>query len=176
MKITGPGPSSHHCSQPQFTFLLLLLLVPFYLLRWSFVNDKPGGIDNSSVLVGSKVVCCVQVRVKRQWHLVYLFESYWRQTLVSLLREICHYLHQPSTWGNQRGGVIYTHQPSSQFLAPLTGTPVYKIGELHAIFYLCFLVLLVYLSVFTFVSLIKNTKNTCCYYGFQLKHQVVWLH
>src|SRR4051812_11297724 len=32
-----------------------------------------------------------------------MFESYWRQTLVSLLREICHYLHQPSTWGNQRG-------------------------------------------------------------------------
>ena len=44
-------------------------------------------------------------------------------------------------------------------------TPVYKIGELHAIFYLCFLVLLVYLSVFTFVSLIKNTKNTCYHYG-----------
>src|SRR4051812_15838545 len=32
---------------------------------------------------------------------------------------------------------------------------------MHNIFYLCFLVLLVYLSVFTFVSLIKNTKNTC---------------
>src|ERR1044071_5769749 len=47
---------------------------------------------------------------------------------------------------------------SSQFLAPLPGTPVYKIGELHTIFYLLFLVLLVYLSVFTFVSLIKNTK------------------
>ena len=38
-------------------------------------------------------------------------------------------------------------------------TPVYKIGELQTIFYLCFLVLLVYLSVFTFVSLIKNTKK-----------------
>src|SRR3954465_8815180 len=37
-------------------------------------------------------------------------------------------------------------------------TPVSKIGELHTIFYLCFLVLLVYFSVFTFVSLIKNTK------------------
>src|SRR3954471_4574808 len=49
---------------------------------------------------------------------------------------------------------------SSQFLASLSGTLVYKIGELHTIFYLCFLVLLVYLSVFTFVSLIKNTKNT----------------
>src|ERR1043165_5124510 len=52
------------------------------------------------------------------------------------------------------------HSVSSKFLAPLPGTPVYKIGELHTIFYLCILVLLVYLSVFTFVSLIKNT----CYF------------
>ena len=37
----------------------------FYLLRSSFVNDKAGGIENSSVLVGSKVICCVQVHVKR---------------------------------------------------------------------------------------------------------------
>src|ERR1043165_5258596 len=44
-------------------------------------------------------------------------------------------------------------------MAPLLGTPVYKIGELHTIFYLCFLVLLVYLSVFTFVSLIKKVPK-----------------
>ena len=56
---------------------------------------------------------------------------------------------------------------TTKFLALYPGTPVYKIGELHTIFYLCFLVLLVYLSAFTFVSLIKNTKNTCCYHGFQ---------
>src|ERR1043165_1805286 len=49
-------------------------------------------------------------------------------------------------------------KPSSKFLAPLLGTPVYQIGELHTIFYLCFLVLLVYLLVFTFVSLIKIPK------------------
>jgi len=42
----------------------------------------------------------------------------------------------------------------------LPGTPVYKIREFHTIFYLCVLVLLVYLSVFTFVSLIKNTKKS----------------
>src|SRR3954465_13036167 len=109
---------------------------------------------------------------------MYPLESYWRQTLVSLLREICHYLHQPSTWGDQRGELTTLHQ--DKFLASLPGTqgatsrrvptianlrsccrtPVYKIGELHTIFYLCFLVLLVYLSVFTFVSLIKNTKNS----------------
>src|SRR3954471_8204595 len=47
----------------------------------------------------------------------------------------------------------------SKFWAPLSGTPVYKIGELHTIFYLCFLVLLVYLSVFAFVSYTKSTKK-----------------
>src|SRR3954467_3683268 len=51
------------------------------------------------------------------------------------------------------------HSASSKFLALLPGTPVYKIGELHTIFYLCFLVLLVYLYVFTFVSYTKNTKK-----------------
>ena len=46
------------------------------------------------------------------------------------------------------------------FLAPLPGTPLFRIGELHAIFYLCFLVLLVYLSVFALVPFIKNHKNS----------------
>src|SRR3954467_965790 len=49
--------------------------------------------------------------------------------------------------------------PSSKFLARLPGTPVYKIGKLHTIFYLCFLVLLVYFLVFSFVSYTKNTKK-----------------
>ena len=77
-------------------------------------------------------------------------------TLVSSPREICCY-----TTSNLPLGVTNEescHSVSSKFLAPLPGTQVYKIGELHTIFYLCFLVLLVYLSVFTFVSLIKNTK------------------
>src|SRR3954470_24124676 len=65
---------------------------------------------------------------------------------------------QPSTWGNLRGEL--PHSASSKFLAPLPGTPVYKIGELHTIIYFCFLVLLVYLSVFLFVSFLKNTKNS----------------
>ena len=79
---------------------------------------------------------------------------------------------KPSTWGNQRGA--RSHQ--AKFLAPLPGTPLFKIGELHAIFFLCFLVLLVYLSVFALVSLIKNHKNSylaCCCYGFRREHQVV---
>src|SRR3954463_14546763 len=49
--------------------------------------------------------------------------------------------------------------PSSKFLAPLPGTPIFKIGELHTMFYLCFLVLLVYLIVFILVSFIKNHKK-----------------
>src|SRR3954464_7497653 len=95
----------------------------------------------------------------------------------------------PSTWGNQQRARSHYHLShmkkisgavsgdfevqqntgpiTAKFMALLPGTPIYKIGELHTTFYLCFLVLLVYLSVFTFVSLIKNTKNTCCYYGFQ---------
>src|SRR4051812_9176390 len=76
----------------------------------------------------------------------------------------------PSTWGNQRRARShYHHSLSSKFLAPLPGTPIVKIGELHTIFYLCFLVLLVYLSVFILVSLIENHKKfacTCCCYGF----------
>src|SRR3954463_2592894 len=144
-----------------------------------------GGIDNPSVLVGSKVVFfCVQVHVKRRDTFLYFCESYWRQTLVSSPREIVATLHlKPSTWGNQRGARSHqanfwrrcrglkelqkTGPDNRQFLALLPGTPIYKIGELHTIFYLCFLVFLLYLSVFTFVSLIKNTKNTCYYYGFQ---------
>src|SRR3954469_24663741 len=62
---------------------------------------------------------------------------------------------QPSTWGNQRGELHLSTLSIKKFLAPLRGTPVYKIGELHTIFYLCFLVLLVYLSVFSFVSYTK---------------------
>src|ERR1041385_5921381 len=48
---------------------------------------------------------------------------------------------------------------SSKFLAPLPGTPSAKIGELHTTLYPCFLVLLVYLSVFIFESFIKNHKQ-----------------
>src|SRR4051812_5177865 len=49
-----------------------------------------------------------------------------------------------------------------QFFAPLPVTLVYKIGDFHTIFYLCFLVLLVYLSVFAFVSYTKKSKKIVC--------------
>src|ERR1041385_7075818 len=70
---------------------------------------------------------------------------------------------QPSTWGNQRRA--RSHQAS--FLAPLPGAPRAKIGELYTTLYLFFLVLLVYLSVFIFVSFIKIYKkicHPCCHY------------
>ena len=41
----------------------------------------------------------------------------------------------------------------------MPGTPVFKIGELHAIFYLCFLVLLVCFLVFALESYTKNHKK-----------------
>src|SRR3954470_23948158 len=49
--------------------------------------------------------------------------------------------------------------PSSKFLAPLSGIPVFKIGELHTTFYLCFLVLLVYFQVFTFACVSYTQKK-----------------
>src|SRR4051812_341870 len=82
---------------------------------------------------------------------------------------------QPSTLGNQRGGVNSYHQ--KQFLALLPGTPLFKIGELHTIFYLCFLFLLVYLSVFALVSFIKNQKNSYLAFSFPfylVKHVRMW--
>src|ERR1041385_1064587 len=99
-------------------------------------------------------------------------ESYWRQTLVSLLREICCCATSRLPLGvYQLRARNHYHQLAHQakFLAPLPGTPIAKIGELHTTLYLCFFVLLVYLSVFIFESFIKNHKKFChlassCYY------------
>src|SRR4051812_10580780 len=108
-------------------------------------------------------------------------------TLVSSLTEITATLHlKPSTWGNQRGARSHQanfwrrcrglkevqvdesrqHLVRKQFLVPFSDSRLQDRGVAHYL-YLCFLVLLVYFTVFTFLSLIKNTKNTCCYYGFQ---------
>src|ERR1041385_5409220 len=65
-------------------------------------------------------------------------------------------LHLNLTLGETNEGTR-SHQES--FLAPLPGTPSAKIGELHTTLYLCFLVLLVYLLVFIFVSFIKIYKK-----------------
>src|ERR1041385_3463911 len=89
-------------------------------------------------------------------------ESYWRQTLVSLLREICCRATSRLPLGvHQRRARNHYHQLAHQakFLAPLPGTPSAKIGELHTTLYLCFSVLLVYLSIFIFESFIKNHKK-----------------
>ena len=169
-----------HIYTTVYTLNLLLVLnfsCCYYLLHWSFVNSKVGGIDNSSELVGSKVICCCeQVHVNslarsnfwRRCHLLVSLESYWSILNLSIFAKgnlLLRYISNLPLGVTNEG-----REAIKQFLAPLPGTQVYKIGELHTIFYLCFLVLLAYLSVFTFVSLIKNTKNTCCYYGFQWKH------
>src|ERR1043165_6293582 len=185
VKITGPRSIFTSLFTPLFTFCFYFHWYLFYLLRlilctcWEqsyLLCAGPGEVSN----LGCERRHC------SLYHLVYpsLSPTGSISTLASSLREIAATLHlKPSTWGNQRGA--RSHQ--SNFWHRCQGlkggtstrvlitanfwhrcrTPVYKIGELHAIFYLCFLVLLVYLSVFTFVSLIKNTKNTCCYYGFQ---------
>src|SRR3954465_12917465 len=125
--------------------------------------------------VGNKVICvCVQVHVSCAAD-TYLssMESYWRQTLVSLLREIycCATSGLPLGAHQRRARNHYHHLAhQAKFLAPLPGTPSAKIGELHTTLYLCFLVLLVYLSVFIFVFYIENHNkkicHTCCCYGF----------
>ena len=104
-----------HISTSVYTLNLLPVLTfscHYYLLRWSFVNIKDGGIDNSSVLVGSKFICfCVQVHVNslarsnfwRRCHLlvslgVLLVDNLGIFTEGNLL---LRYI-SPSTWGNQR--------------------------------------------------------------------------
>ena len=92
-----------------------------YLLPWSFVNSKAEGIDNSSVLVGSKVICfCVQVHNNslawsnfwRRFHLLVSLESYWSITLVSSPREICCYAtsHLPLGVTNEKWENYHPHR------------------------------------------------------------------
>ena len=131
------------------------------------MNNKTGEIDNLSELRWEQSYrVCVQVRVSCAAD-TYLSspESYWRQTLVSSSREICCCATSRLPLGahQRRARNHYYHLAYRQeFLAPLPGTPSAKIGELHTTLYLCFLVLLVYLSVFIFVSYIKNPKKIVC--------------
>ena len=103
----GPRAILPSLFTPSIYFLILLSVVVtiiFLSCVWSFVNIKAGGIDNPSVLFGSKVTCCVwRSRWSKQPEVVngaivhfttylYLLESYGRQsTLASSLREICCY-------------------------------------------------------------------------------------
>src|ERR1041385_793140 len=47
--------------------------------------------------------------------------------------------HLPFGVTNEGREAIIISRTSRKFLAPLPGTPIYKIGELHNIFYLCLL-------------------------------------
>src|SRR3954463_10184988 len=90
---------------------------------------------------------------------LYLLESYWSILNLSIFAKGKLLLHCIS---NLPLGVTNEGREAikQSFLAPLPGTPLFEIGELHTIFYLCFLVLLVYLSVFALVSFIENHKNS----------------
>ena len=79
--------------------------------------------------------------------------------MVSLLREIFHYLHQPSTWGNQRGELI--NSTIKQISGAVAGDlSLQDRGVAHYLLSLLFSLVSLPFS-FYFVSLIKNTKNTC---------------
>src|SRR4051812_48868970 len=131
------------------------------------------GIDNSSVLVGSKVTCFVCRFTSTSYQsgnnfcavdtYLYLCESCRFDNLGIFTEGNCCYpTSQPSTWGNQRGARI--HQA---ILGTIAGE-ANKLSAFHQVIsgavagdsslqdrgvahYLlsCFLVLLVYLSVFT---------------------------
>ena len=117
MNFIGPRSIFPPLFTPSVYFLLLLSVAVTIIIIscvWSFVNSKAGGIDNPSVLVGSKVTCCVCRSTSTSYQPatisgavdIYLY-FLWvlrRQTLVSSPREIATTLHlKPSTWGNQRG-------------------------------------------------------------------------
>src|ERR1041385_1921116 len=86
---------------PAFTFSCYHYPLCFTLCK----TTRPERLTTSLNFVGNKVICvCVQVHISCAAD-TYLSspESYWRQTLVSSLRETCCCAtSQPSTWGNQR--------------------------------------------------------------------------
>src|ERR1041385_4306570 len=85
----------------------------------------------------------------------------------------CRYLHlNLPLWVTNKGALNRTIKRN--IWRRCRAASLFKIGELHTIFYLCFLVLLVYLSVFSSLSFIKNQKNSylaCCCNGFLREHQ-----
>ena len=92
-------------------FTIAIISITTITCVQSFVNYKAGGIDNLSVLVGSKVICiCVQVLSTAKF-LAPLTptcrpsESHGIRSLASLLKGKHFYLLHltPSIWGNQRG-------------------------------------------------------------------------
>src|SRR4051812_48673825 len=101
MNITGPRTIFTSLFTPSIYFQFLLSIATVIIS----CIDKAGGIDNSSVLVGSKVICiCVQVQVKEATFVLKTVPLFPCQlldalgvllvrysTLASLLREICCY-------------------------------------------------------------------------------------
>src|SRR3954464_14594236 len=111
------------------------------------------------VQVQAKQVIIFRWRITCRTTYLSLSGCFGRQTLSSELGEICCYptSHLPLGVTNEGREAIIISRTSSkflaplpgipwrqkigpdnrQFLAPLSGTPIFKIGELHTIFYLC---------------------------------------
>src|SRR3954470_7289714 len=96
-----------------FFVAITIIIIPCVL---SFVNNKAGGIDNLSVLVGSKVICCVcrstpTANLWRRCHLPVVV-GVLLDTNLGILTEgnLLLSTSQPSTLGNQRRGVNSYHQ------------------------------------------------------------------
>src|ERR1041385_1738066 len=174
--------SEHHVSrsislllfQTIFTFLLLLAIIVTCVLP--FVNNKTGEIDNLSELRWEQSYLCLCAGPGQgsnfclKWRHCFLAtylslpESYEFDTQPWCLHQgkscCCPTSHLPLGIYQRRARNHYHHLAhQAKILAPLPGTPSAKIGELHTTLYLCFLVLLVYLSVFIFVSYMKNQKK-----------------
>src|SRR3954463_4385114 len=148
--------------------LLLAIIITCVL---PFVNNKIGDIDNLSELRWEQSYLCLcagpgeasdyhKRRVICRTTYLSSSESYWRQTSVYSPRETCRYAasHLPLGVTNEGREAIIISRVSSKFLAPLPGTPSAKIGELATTFYLCFLVLLIYLSFFYLCVLYKKSQ------------------
>src|ERR1043165_1991717 len=86
----------------------------------SFVNSKAGGIDNSSILVGSKVTCCVCRSTPTLSSSGNNFLAPLTPTCISASppeTNLCIFTDgnlpqstsSPSTWGNQRGALLLCH-------------------------------------------------------------------
>src|SRR4051812_20370306 len=107
VKITGPRSIFTSLFTPSIYFQSLL---SFELLSLALIlcKKKAGGIDNSSVLIRSKVTCCVcrsrSISGAVDTYLSFL-ESYWLILNLSIFAKGNLPLHciSPSTWGNQQG-------------------------------------------------------------------------
>ena len=121
VNIIGPQSIFSPLFTPSIYFPFLLSSCSHYYLPFvSFVNNKAEGIDNPSVLVGSKVTFCLCKSTSTSYQpatisgavdtYLYLCESYGSITLVSLPREISATLHLSLPLGVTNEGRDYLYR------------------------------------------------------------------